>query len=179
MDLSEEQLKALKTTNRTSVIYEKSEANIDIFTGEIINKTSQTLKKTSAEPDFIKLYYKTMLAFNGVDSSIPLDFVIALSEHITWANDDQMIFKNDKITRVTLSKKLNLKDSMVQKYITRCSESGLLIPMKGFRGTYYVNPFFIAKGRWENIKELRTSFDYVNGKWEVKLQEGNENNEID
>ena len=55
---------------------------------------------------------------------------------------------------------------MYARYLSRCRENGLLMPKKGYRGIYEVNPFFIAKGKWDHIKELRASFNFVSGKWE-------------
>ena len=177
MYLTKEQEKALKSSKNVAV-YEKSEVIIDEVSGQILRNTSQTLTKTENEPDFIKLYYSTMLAFNGV-SDVPLDLIIAISTLITWANDgEQMVFRNDKFTKETISQKLNIKESMVTKYIKRCCESGLLVPMENYRGVYYVNPFFIAKGKWEHIKKLRTSFDYINGEWQLNVESQNDDSHL-
>ena len=29
------------------------------------------------------------------------------------------------------------------------------------RGVYIVNPYIIAKGKWENVKKLRATFDFI------------------
>lgn len=29
------------------------------------------------------------------------------------------------------------------------------------RGVYIVNPYIIAKGKWNDIKKFRTTFDYI------------------
>ena len=167
--LSKAQEDSLKMS-RTGAVYERTNTVIDKMTGEIVAETSQTLKKSSTEPDYIKLYYKVMLAFNGC-ADVPLDFIIAISGFMTWANgSDQMVFKNDKLTKGSICSQLGIKDSMCTKYVKRCVESGLLFPMDGYRGYYYVNPFFIAKGKWENIKSLQSSFSYLDGKWECTIE---------
>lgn len=159
-----EQIKTFEREKNTT-FYTQEQIVTDVTTGEIISATSKTITKTSNEPDYVKLYYKTMLAFNGADD-IPLQFVIALSGYITWTNDGEpMIFNNTKITKEQICKTCQIKESMYTKYITRCRENGLILPVKGYRGTYEVNPFFIAKGKWESIKKLRTTFDFVDGKW--------------
>ena len=106
-----------------------------------------------------------MMAFKGVDD-VPLSFVLALSEHITWSNDGEpSYFFNSRITRECVEKACGFKKAMYDRYIKRCKASGLLL-QTAYRGTYEVNPFFIAKGKWDSIKQLRASFDFVNGKWE-------------
>ena len=59
---------------------------------------------------------------------------------------------------------------MYKRYIGRCKDSGLIFPTQ-YRGTYEVNPFFVAKGKWDSIKALRATFDFVNGKWTRHLEE--------
>lgn len=163
--MTKEQEQALNT-QRNIAVYEHTDRTIDVITGEILSETKKTITKISSQPDFIKVYYKTMLAFNGAND-IPLQFVVALSGHINWANENEpMFFHNTKIVKENICKICSIKDTMYARYISRCRENGLLIPKSGYRGVYEVNPFFIAKGRWENIKELRTSFDFVGGKWE-------------
>ena len=38
-----------------------------------------------------------------------------------------------------------------------------------------VNPWLIARGEWKNISQLRTEFDFVNGKWQYVIQSPVEN----
>ena len=43
-------------------------------------------------------------------------------------------------------------------------EKGLLFTTED-RGTYVVNPWMVAKGRWERIRELQANFEYDGQKW--------------
>ena len=52
----------------------------------------------------------------------------------------------------------------VERYVKKSVDNGLLF-RTNYRGVYEVNPFMIAKGKWESIKKLRANFDYVDGKW--------------
>ena len=150
---------------RNVAFYDHTETIIDQTTGEILSQTSKKITKTSGEPDFVKLYYKTMLAFNGADD-IPLQFILAMSGCMTWTNEGEpMLFHNTKITKEQICKACGIKDAMYTRYISRCRENGLIFPKPGYRGAYEVNPFFIAKGKWDSIKQLRTTFDFVGGKW--------------
>lgn len=163
--LTEEQRQSLGYEKSTA-FYERTDTTIDTATGEIIKQNSEIIKKVASEPDFVKLYYKTMLAFNGADD-IPLSFVLAISSQLSWSNDGKpQVFRNDSLVRDRIKEMCNIKDSMYQKYLTRCKEKGLLFSIPNYRGYYEVNPFFIAKGQWSSIKKLRANFDFVNGKWQ-------------
>ena len=161
-------LGALKTTK----LMERTHTAVDYSTGEVISREIQTFTKTSAQPDFIKLYYKVVLAFNGI-SNIPIDFIMEISKYITFANEgDPMIFKNDKYTQNKIIESHGIKESMYQKYIKRCKDTGLLIPIKGYLGVYEVNPFFIARGKWDEIKKLQANFDFTEGTWVRRMEKG-------
>ena len=71
---------------KKQVIYESSERLLDTATGAILaDKTTQKVKSTT-EPDFIKVYYKAMLAIQGIEG-MPLEFILALSSVITYSNN--------------------------------------------------------------------------------------------
>lgn len=154
---------------RTVAIYENEQTFVDVATGEIISSNNSRVLKTAAEPDFIKVYYKTMLCVQGIDN-LPLSFVMALACHIGYANEgENMLFFNNQTIRKRIATELGgVGDNMVKKYIKRAVENGLLFPKS--RGVYEVNPWLIAKGKWSNIKQLQTRFDFVNGKWERVLE---------
>jgi len=165
--LTKEQQAALKLTRESSrAFYDHEQTIIDQQTGEILKSTRDTIRKTSGEPDYVKLYYKTMMAFQGVEG-IPLSFIMSMASHMTWSNDGQPItFENTKLIRETICRECNIGDVMCKKYITRCRECGILFPRKGYRGAYEVNPWLIAKGKWDSLKQLRTTFDFIDGHWE-------------
>lgn len=149
---------------KTNVVYENETTIIDQQTGEIL-RTEQTKRtRTSTEPDYIKVYYQAMMAVNDI-SEIPLDFVLALSAQIGFANGDRIVFYNNKTTRRSISDYMKIGDNMTTKYIQRAVDRGILFKTAD-RGTYEVNPWLIAKGRWEHIKELQANFQFVSGKWE-------------
>ena len=53
---------------------------------------------------------------------------------------------------------------MTAKYIKRAVEKGILFSTQD-RGSYEVNPWLIAKGKWEHIRELQAAFQFVDKKW--------------
>ena len=111
-----------------------------------------------------------MLAFNGVDD-IPLAFIISMADHMSWSNDGSpLLFFNTRIVREQICAVCDIKEAMYKRYITRCKDAGLIFPTQ-YRATYEVNPFFIAKGKWDSIKQLRAGFDFINGTWTRHIEE--------
>lgn len=154
---------------KTTAVYESETTVVDKQTGEILRQEKATKKKTSTEPDFIKIYYQAMMAVNEIDE-IPLSFLLSLSSTLGYANGDIMYFYNNKTIRRAICEYCDIKDNMCLKYIRRCVDKGILFSTED-RGTYEVNPWLIAKGRWEKIKELQTRFSFVAGKWERIITE--------
>jgi hypothetical protein len=162
--------------NKTTTTYTRISNVIDVNTGEIISQESEEIKTIQKEPDFIKLYLNTVLTFNGI-KNISIDFIMLLCNYVTYANDDhtQMKVVINKAIKDEMSKALDIKTNMIDKYIRKCVDSGILFKTE-YRGTFVVNPFLIARGEWKNIKSLRTEFDYVNGTWKyIKRFEDNNN----
>ena len=160
--LTKEQQRALHALKTTKVM-ERMHTAVDYSTGEIISNDIQTFAKTSTEPDFIKLYYGVVLAFNGI-SNIPIDFILEISKYITFANEGEpMTFNSTKYTQDKIIANLNIKERMYRNYIKRCKDTGLLIPIKGYQSVFEVNPFFIARGKWSEIKKLQANFDFMDG----------------
>lgn len=150
--------------DKTSTIFESENTVTDAATGEILHHERNTTKRVAAEPDFIKVYYKAMLAVQDIDD-LPLSFLLALSCHINYANDEKILFFNNKTTRRSIAEACDVKDNMVAKYVQRSVKCGVLFKT-GDRGTYEVNPWLIARGKWDKIRELQASFSFVAGKWQ-------------
>lgn len=148
-----------------STVYTKISNIIDVQTGEIITQTSEEIKTKQKEPDFVKIYLNTIMTFQGI-KNISSEFLICLCNYITYANDEktQMRVIINKMIKDEMSAKLDIKINMIEKYIRKCVESGILFKTE-YRGTYIVNPFLFARGEWKNIKSLQTEFDYANGTW--------------
>lgn len=149
---------------KTTTVFESDTSIVDSTTGEILRQEHAIKKKTSTEPDYIKVYYQAMMAVNEI-SEIPLNFLLALSAQIGFANGDKILFYNNKTTRRAISDYCNIGDNMTAKYIRRSVDKGILFSTQD-RGTYEVNPWLIAKGKWEHIKELQANFQFVSGRWE-------------
>lgn len=162
--------------NKTkNVVYSTINTSIDKTTGQILKTDSETKVRIDCEPDFIKVYYKAMLAVNGIEK-LPLDFVLALASAIPYCNEKQpMYFYNNRTTRKNIAE-LCLKndgspisDNMVSRYIKTAKDVSLLFETDN-KGVYEVNPFMIAKGQWKNISKLQANFDFTGHKWERSME---------
>ena len=162
---------------KNTAFYTHEETVIDQTTGEILSSIQKTVAKTSAEPDFIKVYYETMMAFNQIHD-IPVSFVLSLSKFIGWSNEGKpLTVALNKMNKEIMCSDCEVSMPQLSRYIKKAVENGLLFRMEQYRGVYEVNPFMIAKGKWDSIKKLRSNFDFVNGKWERIVEFVNENNE--
>lgn len=128
---------------------------------------------TQIEPDCIKLYYETMLAFNEIHN-VPIAFVVSLSKFLEWSNEGKpMCVTLNKRVKEILQEECNVKSAQIERYIANSVKYGLLFRTK-YRGVYEINPFMIAKGRWESIRKLRCKFDFIDGKWSREIEESEE-----
>lgn len=150
--------------DKERVVYYVEDRIVDQATGQILASESHKSSVVSREPDFIKIYYKAMMTTLGVDNELPLKFLLALSNEIGFSNDEQVRFYNNKMTREQISAYCDVTDGMVSKYLRKSVQLGILFPTQ-YRGVYDVNPWLIAKGKWEHIRSLQAEFEFVQGKW--------------
>ena len=123
-----------------------------------------------AEPDYIKIYTGTMLAFNHLDTALT-PYIIAFGKWMTYANFENPAFRctvrTGEIERRDVAKCCRVSDSQVKKAIRKLIDAEIFIPVeiegKKKRGIYFVNPWVMSKGDWKDIKQLRTQFEFVTG----------------
>lgn len=147
------------------ILKEKIVQQVDYETGELMEQTVEKILKVSKEPNFIKLYLDCMLTFTGT-KHIPSNFLMEICRYINYSNKNkkQMYLTLSKRERDEMAKELGISDSMVKRYIRNCIDSGILFKTD-YRACFIVNPFLIAKGEWNNIKELRAEFNFTSGTW--------------
>lgn len=171
MMMSRDDFLKIKNLNTKKItVFEKVKTEVDSETGEILSQSQEVINKTSKEPDFIKIYYETMLAFNQIHG-IPISFVLSLSQFIEWTNEGKPMFItiNKRIKQI-MESDCGVKIAQIERYIKASVDNGLLFRTE-FRGVYEVNPFMIAKGKWESIQDLQCKFNFVNGKWIREVEE--------
>lgn len=149
-------------------LYESVHTYYDNETGEIIEMSSDIIRTATKEPDFIKIYYNSIMAFNGINN-IPSDVLIAFCNFLTYANskDVPAEINFNKRTKELLSEMTKLSTSQLNRYMNKMCEVGIFFKTE-YRGIYVANPYLIARGEWKNIKDLRGEFDFKNGKWSFK-----------
>ena len=150
---------------KNTAFYVHEETLIDQTTGEILSSTQRTIAKVSSEPDFIKIYYETMLAFNQIHD-IPTSFVLSLSKFLEWTNNGkpQYVTINKRIKQI-MCEDCKISLPQIDRYIKKSVDNGLLFRTE-FRAVFEVNPFMIAKGKWDSIRILQTNFEFTGGKWQ-------------
>ena len=156
--------------------YQHEEVVIDEISGTVLSATKKTITKTSPEPDFVKVYYETMMSFHQIHD-IPVSFLLSLSKVIEWTNNGEpLVATLNKRNKEIMANDCNVTLSQINRYINKSVDNGLLFRTQ-YRSVFEVNPFMIAKGKWESVKQLRAKFDYVGGKWtrtiesEIKIDE--------
>lgn len=148
---------------------------IDNETGEVTKETFQSEFMVTKEPDYVKVYLNTLCVFNGLSQSVS-PVLFEFCKYMTWA-DNQQILSVNKYMKDEIALATNLTINSVNKTLKRIVDSGIFIKLDGYRGTYKVNPYFIAKGDWSSVKELRGEFDFIEGKFVIKaIEEEKENN---
>lgn len=162
----------LKEKKRTK-LFETIKREINTETGEIIEEKNETRYMTESEPDFIKLYYETMLAFNQIHD-VPMSFVLCMSKFLEWTNEGEPMYVTiNRRVREIMEKDCGCKTAQVSRYIAKAVKNGLLFKTE-YRGVYEVNPFMIAKGKWASIRNLQCRFNYMDGQWVREMVEENE-----
>lgn len=164
--------------------FEEVRQTVDLQTGEVVESCRGISRTQDKEPDFIKIYLNTMMAFQGING-VSVDVLISLCKHIDGyinSETDPLIFKNDSYNKKIMAKELGVGLPMIKKHIKKLVDTGILIK-SNMRTIYYVNPWLIARGKWQHIKGLQMHFDIINGSWQVDttlnpedaIQEGEDN----
>lgn len=161
---------------RNKSFYTQEEIITDITTGEILECRKKTITKVSTEPDFIKIYYETMMAFNKIHD-IPTSFVLSLSKFLEWTNEGKpQCATINKRAKTIMCEDCGVSLPQIDRYIKKAVDNGLLFRTE-YRGVFEVNPFMIAKGKWDSIRQLRTQFDYIGDKWTKSVDYNNKESE--
>ena len=148
---------------REKTVRETVDSNGEIVSAQIETKS---FRKESKEPNYVKGYYETMLAFNEIQG-VPVSFLLCISSMLPWASDDPdepLQITLNKPARKRIEKECGVKSAQVSRYIKQSVEGGLLLKTE-YRGVYDVNPFMMARGKWDKIQELQCKFDFKGGKW--------------
>jgi hypothetical protein len=145
------------------------ENTVDGQTGEFLSQiikqevTSQSIPE--GEPDFIKLYLNRLAKIQGLNNS-QANILFEIAKLMPWASDDEQFIILNAFTKERIAKKLGVQMQYIKDSVSKLTKEGMLIKAGSARSAAYtVNPLYIAKGRWEDIKklQLRITFDQQHG----------------
>lgn len=140
---------------------EQTLTNVDHETGEIMSQQTESLEMgyIEVEPQYIKIYLDCILKFKGISSSFN-PILLALCRHMHFADKNQIVFVN-KYVKDIICAECGVKTKRVEQAVKQFVDAGLL--KRQARGVYLVNPYIISRGKWEDIKKLRATFDFITG----------------
>lgn len=174
----DEMLKSEALNRKKNVSKEYVQQALDYETGELISKNTIQEFMVSQEPPFIKLYIDSLLMFQNLSTSLT-PVLIAFAHHMTWANTENDYFKHvvrtDSMVREDVARRCGVTDDRVKQVIKELVRNEVFIPIenkegKRKRGIYFVNPWVLGKGDWQDIKKLRTSFEFVSSKCAISME---------
>lgn len=142
-------------------LYEEITTTFDSESGEITQSLQTKTVKGDDEDDYIKIYkyLNTIFAFQHINQSL-IPALIEISSYMTYADKGQTVVLY-KSLKQSICDTLGIKMSRLNTIIKELKDADILRP-KEDRGVYAVNPFVIARGKWSDIKQLRTEFDFGN-----------------
>lgn len=121
---------------------------------EIVGAPQKKFKRKTEEPGFVKLYLDDLKLLSGVRGR-DMNAFTALIPRIGY--DSRLDLTT--AVRDALVAELGWKSrSELNNSLTRLKNKGLLI--SAGRGSYIINPALIAKGGWEDVKQIRMSIIY-------------------
>ena len=164
----DEFLDMLQEDAKNSVSKEYDRTVVDFSTGEVVREISERTFVVDKEPEYIKVYVNTMLAFNGLDTSLA-PYLLAFCRHMTYANAPKREYRctvrTDALVREDVAETLHVSERAVYNAIKKLIEVKIFIPLviggKKKRGIYFVNPWVVSKGEWKDISRLRSSFEFT------------------
>ena len=150
--------------------YVSQRTTIDHITGEVLKQEHEYIHKQSAEPDFIKLYLNTLLAFKDLPRTLNPVLVEFLSL-MTYADSEEdhggQIIALTSYLKHRIAKKLDIKINTVEKSLTSFVKTGIFKRIG--TGTYQVNPNLFGRGEWKSIKAIRATFDFNSGEVSTEM----------
>lgn len=119
-------------------------------TVENINISSFSVDR---EPEYIKLYIQDVGRLKKINGKAN-DILLAFISKMGYNN----IIPTYKPIKMFVANDLNISIHTVNSAIKKFKATGLFIPY--VRGMYIADPELFARGKWNNIKNLRLVIDY-------------------
>jgi len=126
---------------------------INVETGEIYQSIQTKVYGQDKEPNYIKMYIEDIARLN----ELPIGMNKILIELIKSMGYNNVI-PCYKPIKLMICNRLGIGLDYLNKAIDMFNKKGILIRYQ--RGIYIADPSLFAKGRWEDIKNLRLIIDY-------------------
>jgi hypothetical protein len=130
----------------------------DYTTGEVKSDSRQQVGYFETEPNFVKIYLQDILYLKDVPKGLNA-ILYFLIRRIDYYNQ---IIINSAVKR-QIAEETGLSFSRVNSAVTEFVKGKILI--RKDVGIYTANPYLFGKGKWEDIKKIRTVVEYsIHGK---------------
>ena len=155
--------------------YEETHVEVDLQTGEAARIVTDKTIRVEREPEYVKVYINTMLAFRGCDPALT-PYLLAFCHFMTYANAndplERCIIQTNGFVRSAVAEAVGVSERAVTKATKKLVEASIFIPIyketkdgtrHQIRGIYFVNPWVVSRGDWASIRSLRAEFQFVSG----------------
>lgn len=146
-----------------SKITQQNTIIIDNDTGQVLEQERKESLAVGKEPNYYKVYINDLANLQGLNPTEKMVLEI-LSANMTFDNLIVLI----KPIKEKLVKMTGKSFDGIKKAIQELTKKKILL--KEERACYRVNPKYIAKGKWEDIKALRLIIEYSEKGREISIE---------
>lgn len=139
--------------NKDKIIFAAQEEIVDSQTGEIIRRRKFTNALIEKEPPHVKIYLEDIAKINDLPPTAS-KVLNLLVQNMGYNNMVPML----KPFKEAICNSLDIKMNTLEKIVSLLKEKHILHVFS--RGLYILDPYLFAKGRWEDIKNLRLIIEY-------------------
>ena len=139
---------------------------VDLDTGEYIEQVRRETLPVGKEPNYYKVYIQDLANLQGLNPT-ETQVLQVLSANMAFDNLIVLI----KPIKERLVKMIGKEYETIKKAIEGLTARKILI--RADRSVYRVNPRYVAKGKWEDIKALRLVIEYSENGREITLENVN------
>ena len=146
--------------------------------GEFIGASldvSATSVNYEVEPDYVKLYLRTIGDFKDMPSTAMRVFY-ELVKRMDYADKEQLVYLNPTL-RQRIMDDCHVKRAAYDKAMRILREKGLI--KRVANNTFAINPDYVGRGAWRDISVLRAKFDFITGDVIADMQYTDANAPID
>lgn len=135
------------------ILFAATEEILDGESGEIVRRKRITSTLVEKEPPHVKIYLEDIAKINDLPPAAAKVLNI-LVQNMGYNNMVPML----KPFKEVICRSLDIKMNTLEKVIAVLKEKHILHTFS--RGLYILDPYLFAKGRWENIQNLRLIIEY-------------------